>query len=219
MNVMTLLRRLSIIAMLLFALPSEVPAQFIGQLTTAENLQPKRRLFGGYLGFYEKVTIVAMTQYRYGFTNFLDGGFQFGGFSADIGEEDEAGIVFGGNIKYRILNAAAGDQFDLSSGIGLETAQASNYHLYSLSGSIIGSFRLQSSSGKLITPYSRMAFHVQNTHWDQHGLHEKGTSDSDFDLGLNLGAQFSLNNNSSIIAELQLENGFFGFIAGINYIK
>jgi len=196
-------------------------AQISGQLSTAETLQDGEKLFGSYAGFYEHGTIIGIGQFRNGLNPFTDFGLRAGVISIDTGfkNKNKAGAVIGGDIKYRLFNAAGGDEFDLSTGGMLETVFTSDLYIYSIGGQFIGSFRLISSSGYLIIPYSRILVGIRNIHRDKFGPSEKGNTDTDFKISLNIGSTFKLNNQVTLLAELQIDDDYFGLTAGVSFLK
>ncbi|MCP4632077.1 MAG: hypothetical protein GY855_04050, partial [candidate division Zixibacteria bacterium] len=189
------------------------------QLSTAETLQDGEKLFGSYIGLYEHGTIIGIGQFRSGLNPFTDWGLRAGVVSIDTGFKNKAGVIIGGDIKYRLFNAAGGDEFDLSTGGMLETVFTSDFYIYSIGGQFIGSYRLVSSSGYLIVPYSRILVGIQNIHWDKFGPKGKGNTDTDFKICLNVGTTFKLNNQITLLAELQIDDDYFGLTAGVSFLK
>ncbi len=206
------------VGLILFCVPA-ASGQFTGFLDTAENLDSGQNSYGAYLGFFEEGSFAIFGQYRKGLSNWVDIGFKGGVVSVDAGKDDELGFTLAADGKYRILNAAAGDQFDLSVGADVQSAFTSDYRVISISFNFIGSFRLVSESGKLIIPYACLSPVIQNHSWDVGGgpLEDESHSDTDFDLRLNLGSKFKLNNSFFIFGELQMEDDYFGFLGGVNF--
>ncbi|MBD3234029.1 MAG: hypothetical protein GF315_09940 [candidate division Zixibacteria bacterium] len=197
---------------------STANGQLTGFLDTAENLVNEQSQYGAYIGFFEGGAYSFIGQYRRGVSNWVDFGVKGGLVSVDAGEENQLGGALAGDGKYRILNAAAGDQFDLSIGSGIQAFFTSDYNVFSLSGNFIGSFRLVSGSGRLIIPYACLSPVIEFHNWSNSGkFGDESHSDTEFDLRLNLGSEFKIKNRLSIHAELQLEDDYFGFLGGVNF--
>ncbi|MBD3170727.1 MAG: hypothetical protein GF307_14715 [candidate division Zixibacteria bacterium] len=218
MNNKVLMFLLLIFSLLSFAQTAN--AQFTGQLSTAENMRKGRMMYGGFLGIYDDISPAVFGQVRRGFGLDIDAGARFGFISIDAGrDDDETGVLVGGDAKFRILDNQTGDAFDLSAGPALEAAITSDFSIFTVGGNLIGSMKFISQSGLIITPYGRFSLRFQNVSWDNdkfdRGLDDN--SDSSLEFSVSLGSAFTVSDEVHLLGEVQLADDFLGFIAGINY--
>ena len=180
-------------------LTSVSQAQFLGQLSTAQSPGPGKSVAGGYFGVYEDA-FAFFGQYRYGFANYLDGAIKAGVISLDAPGGNSAGLLLGADLKYQLLDATLGDPFDLAVGGMTEFAAVEDFTIFSLGGSVIGSYPFEMRNGRHISPYSRFNMRMQRV----------GNGDSKTDLEIELSRDWSL------IGEFLIEDNL-GFIFGFNY--
>src|SRR4030067_3009225 len=183
-------------------------AECLGQLSTAQSPGPGNSFLGGYFGIYEDA-FSFFGQYRYGFANYLDGAFKLGVISVDGPKgSNEAGLLLGGDLKYQLLDATLGDPFDLAVGGMTEFTVVDQFNVFSLGGSVIGSYPFEMRNGRHISPYSRFNLRMQRV--------GNGNSDTDLEIELDLGTQIELSSEWSLIGEFIIEDNL-GFIFGFNY--
>ncbi len=105
-----------LVAFVIIFLAFPASAQFLGQLSTAQTLNQKETMLGGYLGVYNDAFSV-FGQFRYGLIRYLDFGFKMGMLNLDPGYgEGETGLIFGGDVKYWFMERESNDPLDLSLG-------------------------------------------------------------------------------------------------------
>jgi hypothetical protein len=188
-------------------LTSVSQAQFLGQLSTAQSPGPGKSVAGGYFGIYEDA-FAFFGQYRYGFANYLDGAIKAGVISLDAPGGNSAGLLIGADLKYQLLDATLGDPFDLAVGGMTEFAAVEDFTIFSLGGSVIGSYPFEMRNGRHISPYSRFNMRMQRV--------GDGNSNTDLEIELDLGTQIELSRDWSLIGEFLIEDNL-GFIFGFNY--
>jgi len=89
--------------------------------------------------------------------------------------------------------------------------------LWSVGWNLIGSKKLVTSGGFKLIPYAMLNLHLDMTKINNFGsIHGKeSNTDSDFNIGVNIGAKTSISNVLEIIAELQFDDQI-GVIVGLN---
>ena len=200
----------SLTVMFLVGLASMSPAQFLGQVSTAKTQPAGNSLVGGYIGLQDDA-FSFFGQYRYGFVQYFDGGLKFGFINLD----DKAGVVFGGDLKYQILDDRIGDAFDFSLSGSTEFAGTENRTVFSLGGNVIGSKSFKLRTGKSISPYGKINLRFERDETER-PFPFSDRVDTDFDIGGYFGADFEVGKNLSILGEFVFDDKF-GFIFGLNY--
>jgi len=189
-------------------LATSVQAQFLGQLSDARVLDPGRSLIGGYVGVYDDNAVSVFGQYRYGFTQAVDGGFKMG--FLDPGSRSDGGVALNGDARYQIMFQKQQDPVDLSLGGGLEFFFGDNSTIVSFLFNGMVSHRLATQGGRAITPYGRMQLRIQRN--------SNGSTVTDGEFGVNMGGEFEMAQAVSLAAELQLDSSVdFGLLFGLNY--
>lgn len=215
--------RTLVFAVVLLLAAGSASAQFLGQMSPASVLPPMTGKVGGYIISAENAFAV-VGSIRYGFGAFTEGRFRMG-FIDQEGPDTDPHIIVGGDVKYllwKFSDATTGSStpgayhnpINLSLGGSMEYAVLEYGNVLGLGGSVIASrpfvFRNKSS----IEPYGRLNLRYQrnkaNDFYDNSGAKHNGPSESDFEIGLNLGALFSLTPLVDFTAEFQLddENAF-----------
>lgn len=189
------------------------PAQFLGQLSTAQTLTKGETMLGAYLGVYDDAFSV-FGQLRYGVVRYLDFGFKMGMLNLDpspkYGEEG-TGLTFGGDVKYWFMERESNDPLDLSFGGGMEFFKITDYSLFTLGGNVIASYKFEYRPQKTVTPYGRL-----NLRWERASSKKGDGTDNDMDVALCLGADLKLWQDFNLVGELQIDDNV-GFVAGVNY--
>jgi hypothetical protein len=196
-------------------LTTSANSQFLGQLETAPTLLRGEYSMGGYAGVYDDAFAI-WGGFRAGVTNYMDFGLRLGFLNYDYDHwEDESGIVLGADVKYRILETEIGDPLDLSLGGGMEFSSVENYNRMALGGNAILSKDFCFGNGRVISPYGRLNLRMERKSWEAPGS-EKEHSDTDLEMGINLGVSLELTSNTFLVGELQLDE-FDGIIIGANF--
>lgn len=210
-----------LIAFIITFLALPASAQFLGQLSTAQTLNQKETMLGGYLGVYNDAFSV-FGQFRYGLIRYLDFGFKMGMLNLDPGYgEGKTGLIFGGDVKYWFMERESNDPLDLSLGGGMESLKIADYSLFTLGGNVIASYEVEYGTEKSVTPYGRL-----NLRWERANFKgserwmwgaERGDwSDDDVGVALSLGADLRVLQDFDLVGELQIDDNV-GFVAGVNY--
>lgn len=211
---------LFITILVLFSI-SSVSAQFLGQLSAAPTVEKGSGLLGAYLGVYDNAFSL-FGQFRYGIMTYVDLGLKMGMINYDPGYgESNSGLAFGGDIKYWFMDKRSGDPLDLSFGIGTEYLSISDFSVFSLGGNVIASYPIEYNENKKVTPYGRLNVRWERANFDKPttefgGLASGGSSDSDIDVALAIGADLKLNQTLNLIGELEIDDNV-GFVAGVNW--
>ncbi|HXF49026.1 MAG TPA: hypothetical protein VNL73_06335 [Verrucomicrobiae bacterium] len=215
------MRKLSaIVLVLLFATTAR--AQLLGQLTDARVQEQGHSQLGGYVGIYSDDVLSFFGQWRYGFSNAIDGGAKLGFVDLNGGE---SGIAAAGDVRYQLLHQRPrspqqpGDAVDLSLGGGLEFYFGDVISIFSIQFNGMVSHRFVSANGRGITPYGRAQIRFERVSVD-FGPPFGDQSDTDGEFGINAGAEFEFAQQLSAVGELQLDSSEladFGLLFGLNY--
>jgi hypothetical protein len=199
-----------------------ISAQFLGQMSPASVLDQGTGKLGGYF-FTADDAFGVVASGRYGFSKYTEGRARLGFIDQD-GSNTDPHIIFGIDAKYLLWEyikkkpvdssstaAEYYNPFDLSLGFGLEYAKLESYTVFGLGGSVIGSFPFHFKNNTSIEPYARL-----NLRYQLNSYNISDASESNFEIGLNLGALFSVTPLVDITAEFQLDdqNAFF---AGVDF--
>jgi hypothetical protein len=200
-------------------------AQFLGQMSPASILDYGTGRVGAYYIGAENADAV-IGSVRYGLSSVTEGRFRFGFIDQD-GRNTDPHVILGLDGKYLLWDykgssSTTGDAgssgyknpFDLSLGGGIEYAKLNNSSIMGLGLSVIGSMPFRFSNNSVIEPYARFNIRYQrldiDDFYDPLGNKIEGGDDSDFEIGLNIGALFSVTQLVDFTAEFQLddENAF-----------
>jgi hypothetical protein len=202
------LKRVSLAVFLGFLLTSSVFAQFSGQLSTAKTVPSGGSMLGVYAGIYEDAFGV-LGQYRYGLGGYTDMGFKVGVLDLDDFLSNDVAIDAAFDLKYQVMEMRMRDPFDLSLGGTFEFLGFEDGTLISFGFAPIGSYPVTLKNGRILEPYGRLQLRVERVDINSY-------DDTDFEIGLNMGAAFELSSSTEAIGELQFDDEF-GFIFGVNF--
>jgi hypothetical protein len=180
--------------------------QFTGQLGTAVTVAKGNARGLANIGIYDEA-LGLFGEYRYGIGGYTDGALKIG--FVDFDGSSESGMVFGGDIKYQVMELRIKDPLDLSVGGQFESMVFIPRNFFTLGPFVVGSYPIRLNSGKNLSPYGKLIFRMK---WYDAGR----TTRSDFDLGFNAGANLELNSNTSVSAEFQFHDPV-GFLMGISF--
>lgn len=218
---------LPVIIMLMAASAS---AQYLGQMSPASILDNGTGKIGGYFIGAENANAV-VGSIRYGFSDYTEGRFRLG-FIDQEGRNTDPHIILGLDAKYLLWkytessgtasegeSASYKNPFDLSIGGGLEFAKMNNSSILGLGVSVIGSIPYRFENNSVIEPYARFNLRYQRLdigdYYNPLGHKIEGGDDSDFEIGLNIGALFSVTPLVDFTAEFQLDDET-AFMLGID---
>lgn len=202
-------------------------AQFLGQMSPASVLPSNTGKIGGYFVTAEDAFAV-VGSFRYGFGPYTEGRFRLG-FIDEEGRHTDPHIILGVDAKYllwKFSEGAAGETsggaynnpIDLSVGASMEYAVLQWSDVLGIGGSVIASRPFYFQNRTSIEPYARFNMRYQRNHADVYYFEDRrydGYSDSDFEIGLNIGALFSVTPLVDFTAEFQLDDQT-AFMLGID---
>ncbi len=206
------MRRISLSIGLGLLLASQAFAQYSGQLSSAVTTPSGHSRIGVYTGIYDGA-IGVLGQFRYGIDQYADIGFKLGIIDFDHIEgfgANETGGDFAFDFKYRILERELRDPFNLSAGAAVEFVTVDVLDIFSLGANVIGSYPVTLRNGRLLEPYGRLNLRAQ------HESPEWGNSDTDFEIGLNVGTSFELSRSIRAFGEFQFDDPF-AFYLGVDF--
>jgi hypothetical protein len=200
-----------------------VSAAFLGQMRSAETSGwGSLNLLTG-AGIFEDAFSL-MGTVRYGIASQVDASASL--VILDHEASDDITFVIGGDLQYRISHFELGSPLDIAVGGGVEYysldvkgggSSASNL---ALGFNLIASRPVTTPAEFNFTPYGRLNLRVDRTSIDYErdlaGSLQNDATDSEFNIGLNLGSTFHLSSKVSLVGELQLDDQV-AFIAGINF--
>ncbi len=195
-------RNLTFSLLIVILTASLASAQFTPQLFPALT-QPKgtSQVFGN-IGIYDNFTEIA-GGYKYGIGGYSDFDVRLGIIDPDHGD---TGFLLAGNFRYQVMEVRIEDPVDMSVGGLFETVIGWDASNFSIGAFGVGSIPIAINEEKDITPYGRLTLRI-----------DKYESDSEFNIALNLGSKYDLNETMALSAEFNIESDYFGFIVSYMY--
>ena len=190
-----------------------VSAQFLGHLRSAEvSGMGSLNLLAG-AGIYEDAFGI-LGRVRYGLAQPIDGTISLA--FLDHESSDDLSFVIGGDLQFQITQTDLGKTLDIALGPSLEyfslnLRDGSDFSDLAIGGFVIGSKPVRTDTGFKFTPYGKLSLRVDRV---QRGRFSR--SDSEFNIGFNLGSVFPLSSSLQVSTELQIDDQF-GFIVGLNF--
>ncbi len=218
---------------LLSAAPSH--ALMIGQMRSAETSGWGSLNLTTGIGIFDNVKHIFGTV-RYGIASQID----LSGSLALLDHEanDDASLLFNGDIQYQFMQSKLGYSFDMAAGavfeyfsMGYGNVDASTW---TIGLNYIVSRPVKLENGFAFTPYGRLNVRSDNysaeTDMNPDGvpgttsglsklLRSQATvssDESDFNIGVNLGSVFSISSKVNLTGEVQIDDEV-GFLAGITF--
>ncbi|MCD6162521.1 MAG: hypothetical protein J7K40_08935 [candidate division Zixibacteria bacterium] len=188
---------LSAIVILLFS--SMAVGQFTAEVSPAETVFQGRKQGLAYLGIYDNVSSL-VGGFRCGIGGYTDASIRFG--LLDYKRFDN-GFMFGGDLRYQLMELRINDPVDLSVGGLFEYSRVSSSNSYSLGGLVVGSRNIGITDDMDLWPFARLILR-----WDKY------PGDSKFNLGFNPGVSLELSERTLVTGEFQFDDSF-GFIMAI----
>jgi len=218
-----------VLPVMIILMAGQASAQYLGQMSPASILPTGTGKIGGYfIGADHASAVVGSV--RYGFSQYTEGRFRMG-FIDEDGKNTNPHMIVGLDGKYMLWkyskSPASGPEggsstynnpCDLSVGGFVEYARLNFDNVLGLGGSVIASIPYRFSNNSVIEPYARFNLRYQRMEIaDYYVLDVKfgGGSSSDFEIGLNVGALFSVTPLVDITAEFQLDDEM-AFMLGID---
>ncbi len=189
---------------------SGATAQYAAQLSTAGTVLKGSAAGGGFVGIYDGAFGVS-GQYRYGIGGYSDIGGKLGIIDLDSNsEEGDLGLFIAIDSKYQVMEVRIMDPIDLSLGGALELALFDHANNFIIGGFVVGSYPVTLKNGRVLSPYGRliMGFNRADSRW---------ASDTEFDLGLNMGVTMELSSSTNALAEFQIDDNTAAFLMGLEF--
>ncbi len=168
-----------------------------GNMTTANAVGFGVGYFGGILGLGDNITSFIGTL-NYGFSQYTEGRVKLG---IVDGDGTDATLFLGADMKYQLLDhydAVHPAPLDLALGGFFEWANYDPITVLQLGGNVIGSIPYRFTGGQRLIPYGRVDIRLER-------LSASGNSDTNLELGLNLGAKYEMSSEMSFYGELQID--------------
>jgi hypothetical protein len=191
----------------------------LGQLSTAETVPQGAVDLGAYVGFYDDANAL-FGQFRLGICQYCDWEVKSG--VLDTEGEGDPYFMIGTAFKYHFYDRQDNAAPDMATSAIIEYYDyGENVSFWILGAGLIGSYPFKLSNNSTLTPYGRLCLRAERV---KVGSRYKGDLlpefddrvDWDFDIGLNLGAQYAPTHRFQIYGEFQMDDQF-GFIAGVNF--
>ena len=215
---------ISILFLLSLVCTASASAQFLGQMSPAATLDANSGKVGGYFVAAEDAFAV-VGSIRYGFGNYLEGRFRLGFIDQD-GAGTDPHLIFGVDGKYALWEfspAASGrpgeetyyqNPFDLSLGFFAEYTVLETVRILGLGGGPIASRPFPLGDRSTVEPYARFNIRYENTEL-RHDWPRELQDGDDLEVGLNIGALFSVTPLVDFTAEFQIDDQM-AFMLGID---
>jgi hypothetical protein len=168
-----------------------------GTMTTANACGFGVGYFGGILGLGDNFTSFIGTL-NYGFSQYTEGRAKLGIVDA---EGTSATLFLGADMKYQLLDhydAVHPSPLDLALGGFFEWASFDPNTVLQLGGNVIGSIPYRFTGGQRLIPYGSVNVRLER-------LSANGNSNTNLELGLNIGAKFEMSSDMSFYGELQID--------------
>jgi len=205
------LNRIAVSLLLVLSVASGATAQYAAQLSAAGTVLKGSATGGGYVGIYEGAFGI-LGQYRYGIGGYTDIGGKLGIIDLDSGsKEGDLGFFIGVDTKYQVMEVRIMDPIDLSLGGAFELALFDHFNSLIIGGFAVGSYPVTLKNGRVLSPYGRliMGFNRTDSNWAR--------SDTDFDLGFNMGVTMELSSSTRALAEIQIDDDTAAFLMGLEF--
>lgn len=205
------MKKITFSLLLVLLLASGATAQYAAQLSAAGTVLKGSAVGGGFVGIYDGAFGV-LGQYRYGIGGYTDVGGKLGIIDLDSGSrEGDLGFFIAVDSKYQIMEVRIMDPIDLSLGGAFELALFDHFNSFVIGGFAVGSYPVTLRSGRVLSPYGRliMGFNRTDSNW--------GRSDTEFDLGLNMGVIMELSSTTHALAEIQIDDNTAAFLMGLEF--
>lgn len=218
-----------IVPVAILLMVGQASAQYLGQMSPASILTTGTGKIGGYFIAADNASAV-VGSVRYGFSRYTEGRLRFG-FIDEDGKNTDPHIILGVDAKYMLWeysrysgevseggSSTYKNPCDLSIGGFAEYARLNFHSVLGLGGSAIASIPYQFKNNSAIEPYARLNLRYQRVEGKDFyvlGVRHEGESHSDFEIGLNVGALFSVTPLVDFTAEFQLDDET-AFMLGID---
>jgi len=196
---------------MVLSVASGATAQYAAQLSGAGTVLKGSSIGGGYVGIYDGAFGI-LGQYRYGVGGYTDIGVKLGIIDLDSdSREGDLGFFLALDSKYQVMEVRIMDPIDLSIGGAFEFAAFDHFNSLILGGFALGSYPVVLKNGRVLSPYGRLIMGLNRTDpsW--------GRSDTEFDLGLNMGVTMELSSSTHALAELQIDDETAAFLMGLEF--
>ena len=205
------MNRIMISLLLVLSVASGAAAQYAAQLSGAGTVLKGSSVGGGYVGIYDGAFGI-LGQYRRGIGGYTDIGGKLGIIDLDSdSEEGNVGFLMGIDSKYQVMEVRIMDPIDLSIGGAFEFAAFDHLKSLVVGGYAVGSYPVTLKNGRTLSPYGRLIMGFNR------GDPDPGPSNTEFDLGLNMGVTMELSSSTRALAEIQIDDNTAAFLMGLEF--
>jgi hypothetical protein len=186
-------------------------AQFLGYLRPAQTLGLGSLNVQTGAGVYEDA-FTLMGRFRYGVAARLD--MSVSVVLLDLEATDDLEALLGGDIEYQVSDHDLGQTLDVVLGgfiqyYAYDTPRSREISNLAVGMDVVASRPIDLSTRLRLTPYGRLNLRVNRVERDD-------WSDSEFNIGFNVGALIPLSNHVDLTGEAQLDDQF-GFVLGVSF--
>jgi len=179
----------------------------MGQLSTAEVIPAGAIDIGPYFGFYEDATAL-FGRFCVGLVSSMQLEVKSG--ILDTDGFDDPGFMIGSGVQFQIVRANRLQMPDMAMDVEFEYYDfGEDVSEWVLGSGFIASYPLRLSNNAKLTPYGRLGIRIESISVGDY-------DDTDFDIGMNLGAQYAPGKRLQFFGELQFDDQV-GVIAGVNF--
>lgn len=211
-----------IVSLLVITLAGSSQALFIGQMRSAQTLGMGSLSLSTGIGLFENSRDIYGTV-RYGLAAPLDVSASLA--IVDAESTDDPAFLINADLQYQFMRADMGWPLDMAFGGVFEYYKldlgGSDFKQWSLGVNYIISRPVKLENGFAFTPYGRLNLRSDSYSWNHDaipGLGQAASSadDSDFNIAVNLGSEFSITDKIKLAGELLIDDEL-GFIGGISF--
>lgn len=207
------MRKFLLIAVIItVGLTTPLSAQFLGHLRSARTSGLGSLNLQTAVGMYEDA-FTLMGRARYGVASQMDMTASLA--LLDLENTDNLDVVLGADLLYQVSHYDLGHALDMSVGGFIEYYSSDRPHSHDYSDMAVGmdlvaSRPLDLSPRFSLTPYGKLNVRMNRYHINDN-------TDSDFNIGLNVGAVVPLSGFVDLTGEAQFDDQF-GFVVGLNFL-
>lgn len=204
------------VAAMVLACPQILSAGgFFGHLSTAESVPHGSIDLGANVGLFEDANAL-FGHFRIGVIEYCDWEVKVG--VLDTEEASDPHLMVGTAFKHHFYDRLDDAIPDLAWNLIVEYYDFDHGSTLFLGGGFIGSYPIKLSNNADLSPYGRLCLRAERNEWEVYT--NRGTvmekDDWDFDIGLNLGAQYAPSSRIQVYGEFQFDDQV-GFITGVNF--
>jgi len=209
---------LTFIAFLLVAVQSQARTAFgssFGTFATASSQGMGHGEFGFGIGLGDNATSFIGT-FSYGLSKYTDGRIKLA--LVDPDGPGDTKFAVGADVKWQFWNVSSNttNPFDFAIGGLLEYTDYDGPTVFEVGGFLLASYPISMTNRTVLTPYGR--FNARLERIDYPGTILGNNSDSNLEIGLSGGVEWTMTSTVKLFGELQLDGNdglFFGVNLGV----